>query len=176
MIVASNAIAQDNVHAITGTVTRVNPKIKTTDIATDDGSSGYFEWSTKPASSVNFDKTVKADAVDADKFTSQGDHVIVFFIAGIDTRSLVALRDLGTGPLEKTAGSVVKLDRGNHVLIVKDSSGAEKTFHLDPKTVADTPYGVMQGFKYDLSKGDLVTVTSAASDGGETALLIAHGS
>jgi hypothetical protein len=171
-MIASTAVAQDNVHALTGTVTRVNPKIKTTDIATDDGSSGYFEWSTKPASSVNFDKAVKADAVEADKFTTQGDHVIVFFTEGNDTRSLIALRDLGNSPVEKTTGSVVKLDRGDRVLIIKDSSGAEKPFHLDPKTVADTPYGVQQGLKFDLTKGQQVMVTSAATDAGKTALLI----
>jgi hypothetical protein len=39
--------------------------------------------------------------------------------------------------------------------------------------VADTTNGAAEDFKYDFSKGDSVVVTAAASNGGETALLIA---
>ena len=49
------------------------------------------------------------------------------------------------------------------------------SFHLDPKTVADTATGVAQGFKYDLSKGKQVLVTAAQADGSDTALLIVPG-
>jgi hypothetical protein len=169
----SVAIAQENVHALSGTVESVNAKIKMTEINTDNGTSGHFEWLKNAGAQVNFDKSVKADATDADKFTTKGAHVIVYFIGDGEIRTILAVRDLGSGPLEKTSGTVVKYNRHDHLLVVKNSAGAEETFHIDPKTVADTTTGVEEGFKFDFSKGDEVRVTAAPANGGETALLIA---
>ncbi len=171
--IASVAVAQENVHALSGTVESVNAKIKMTEITTDNGTSGHFEWLKKTGGDINFDKVVKADATDADKFTTKGAHVIVFFVGDGDVRTILAVRDLGSGPLEKTSGTVVKFSRHDRVLIVKNGAGAEETFHIDAKTVADTTTGVEEGFKFDFSKGDEVRVTAAPSNGGETALLIA---
>ncbi len=54
----------------------------------------------------------------------------------------------------------------------KNASGTEESFHLDPKTVADTSTGVMEGYKFDLTKGDQVRVMAAPANGTTTALLI----
>ncbi|MGA1984336.1 MAG: hypothetical protein ABSG84_17945 [Acidobacteriaceae bacterium] len=172
-VVTSAAIAQDIVHALSGTVQSVNPKIKMTEITTDNGSSGHFEWLKKTGPEINFDKNVRADAVDADKFTNKGAHVIVFFVGDGQVRTIIAVRDLGAGPLEKTSGTVVKLSRHERLLTIKNSAGVEESFRLDPKTVADTSNGVAEDFKFDYAKGDTVLVTAAPSNGGETALLIA---
>jgi hypothetical protein len=172
-LASSSVIAQQRIHALSGTVTWVNAKIKMTEISTDNGTSGHFEWLKKSDGEIDFDKNVKADATDADKFTNKGAHVIVFFIGDGDIRTIVALRDLGAGPLENTSGTVVKLNRHDRMLTIKNSAGAEETFHIDAKTVADTMNGVSGNFKFDFSKGDAVRVTAAPSDGGETALLIA---
>jgi hypothetical protein len=170
---AGTAVAQEIVHALSGTVSKVNPKIKMTEITTDNDTSGHFEWLKQSDGKLNFDKIVKADTVDADKFTNVGAHAIVFFIGDGDIRTIIALRDLGTGPLEKTSGTVEKLNRHDRLLTIKNSAGAEETFRLDAKTVGDTPTGVFQDFKFDFSKGDQVRVTAAPSADGETALLIA---
>jgi hypothetical protein len=146
-----------------------------TEIDTDDGSSAHFRWLKKSEESIEFDKTVSADAVTADKFTTKGTHVIVYFFGEGDVRTVVALRDLGDGSVAKTSGTVVKLNRKEHLLTIKNSSGAEESFHLDPKTVADTATGVTQGFKFDLSKGEQVRVTAAQANGSATALLIVPG-
>jgi hypothetical protein len=87
-------------------------------------------------------------------------------------RTLVALRDLGTGPLVKSTGTVVKLDKHEHLLTIKNSTGGEESYHLDPKTVADAETGVATNFKFDLSKGDKVRVLATQSNGSSTALLI----
>lgn len=172
-LAAQAAVAQDIVHALSGTVISVNSKIKMTEINTDNGTSGHFEWLKSTAGSINFDKSVKSDATDADKFTSQGAHVIVFFTGDGDVRTIIAVRDLGAGPLEKTSGAVVKLSRHDRLLTIKNSAGAEETFHLDPKTIGDTTTGVAQDFRFDFAKGDEVRITAAPANGGETALLIA---
>jgi hypothetical protein len=172
-LAGSVAIAQTRIHAVSGTVTSIHTKIGMIDIATDDGSSGHFEFLKKTDPPVDFDKNVRADAVDVDKFTNKGAHVILYFVGQGDVRTAVAVRDLGDGSFAQSSGSVVRINRHDHILTIKNSSGVEESFHIDPKTVADTPTGVVEGFKLDYSKGDQVRVTAAQANGGETAVLIA---
>ena len=161
VLVISSALAQQRIHALSGTVTSINSKIKMTEIVTDNGTSGHFEWLKRSDGELDFDKSVKADAVEADKFTNKGAHVIVFFIGDGEIRTIIALRDLGSGPLEKTIGTVVKLNRHDRVLTIKNSAGAEESFHLDAKTVAVTTNGGSEDVKVDFAKGDAeVSITS----------------
>ena len=172
-LAGSIALAQTRIHAVSGTVTSINPKIHMIDISTDDGSSGHFEFLKKTDPPVDFDKNVRADAVDVDKFTNKGAHVILYFVGQGDVRTAVAVHDLGDGSFAESSGSVVRINRHDHLLTIKNSSGVEESFRIDPKTVADTPTGVLEGFNLDYSKGDQVRVTAAQANGGETALLIA---
>jgi hypothetical protein len=171
-VTSSVAHAQLRIYALSGTVTSVNPTIQMTEVDTNDGSSGHFRWIATPAPSIYFDKHVKEDATPANKFTTKGDHAIVYFFGDGDVRTLVAVRDLGAGPVEVTTGSVVKLNRKGHMLTIKKTSGAVASFILDPKTVVDTSDGVMEDLKFDLNKGDPVRVTSAPANGSNTALLV----
>jgi hypothetical protein len=172
-LVAMASHAQERVHALSGTVTSINAKISMIEVDTDDGSSGHFRW-TKPAGTTfDFDKTVSADATEADKFTTKGNHVIVYYYGEGTIRTVVALHDLGDGSMQKSTGTVVKLNRRDRLLTIKNEAGTEMSFHLDPKTVADTATGVAEGFKYDLSKGEQVRVTATQVSGSDTALLIA---
>jgi hypothetical protein len=168
----SIAKAQEMVHAVSGTVTTVHPKIQMTDIETDDGSPGSFEWP-KSRVSMEFDKNVSAETVAADKFTALQTHVIVYYYGVGEVRTMVAVHDLGTGPFVKSAGRVVKLDRRSHVLTIQNSTGGEETFTIDAKTVADTEIGVATNYKFDYNKGIQVRVLATQSSGSQTALLIA---
>jgi len=171
-LVLSVAQAQQTIHAVSGTVRAINPKIQMLEITTDDSSSGHFQWVKKSDGAIQFDKTVSADAIPADKFTAKGNHVIVYYFGDDTVRTVVAVRDLGDGSVAKETGTVVKLNRKERLLTIKNSSGTEESFHLDPKTVADTATGVMQGVKSDLNKGDQVRITAVQADGSATALLI----
>jgi hypothetical protein len=168
----SSAHAQARIFAVSGTVTSINPKIKMTEVDTDDGTSGHFRWIGTPAPEIDFNKNVSADAIPADKFTTKGDHVIAYFFGEGDLRTLVALHDLGAGSVAITTGTVVKLNRKERVLTIKKTTGEEATLHLDPKTVVATSDGVMEDFKYDLNKGDAVRVTSGPANGSDTAWLV----
>jgi hypothetical protein len=168
----SIAIAQQRIHALSGTVRAIHPKIQMTEIDTDDGSSGHFEWLTKTGVSIDFDKAVSADAIAADKFTTRDTHVIVYYCGVGDVRTIVALHDLGTGPLLNSTGTVVRLSRHEHLLVLRNSTGGDEIFQLDAKTVADTENGVMTGFKFDYNKGVHVRVIATQANGNETALLI----
>jgi len=172
-VAASVAGSQARVHALSGKVTAVYPKISMIEVDTDDGSPGHFKWVQKSDGPIEFDKSVSADAVAAEKFATNGAHVIVYYIGEGDMRTVVAVRDLGTTPVEKNSGRVVKFNRRDRVLTIKNNSGAEQTYRVEPKTVADTTTGVAQNFKFDFNKGQEVRVTSLPAADNATALLIA---
>jgi len=170
VVPASLASAQEIVHALAGTVNNVNQKDGIIAINTDDGSRGTFKAASKlPA---NLDKNLCADVVPAAKFTTTSTHVIVYFIGDGEVRTAVAVHDLGTAALEKNTGTVVRFDKHAHMLAIKNASGAEVSFHIGAKTVAETSMGAVEGYKFDLDKGDQVRVTAATVDGNETALFI----
>jgi hypothetical protein len=168
----SVAQAQQIIHAVSGTVRALNPNIQMLEVTTDDGSSGHFRWLRKSDGPIQFDKTVSAEATPPDKLTTTGNHIIVYYFGDDTVRTVVAVRDLGAGSVAKETGMVVKMNRKDRLLTIKNPAGTEESFHLDPKTVADGATGVTQGIKTDLSKGDQVRVTSSPSDDGPMALLI----
>jgi hypothetical protein len=170
-LAVSIANAQEMIHAVSGTVTTIHPKIQMMDIETDDGSSGSFQWS-KSSVAMDFDKSVSAKAIAADKFTTLHTPVIAYYYGVGQVRTIVALHKLGAGPFIKSIGRVVKLDRHDHMLTIKNNTGGEETYHIDAKTVADTDTGVVTNYKFDFNKGVQVRVVARKANGSETALLI----
>jgi hypothetical protein len=166
------ANAQQVVHALAGTVSNINPTNKTIVISTDDGSEGLFKDMTAMNLSVDFAKDLRADSTPADAFSKKGTHVIVYYFGDGDERTAVALQDLGGGPLKKISGSVTKFNRHEHLLTIKDSAGASESFRIDPKTVAETPVGAVEGERFDPEKGEQVRVTATLANGGPEALFI----
>jgi hypothetical protein len=65
------AVAQEVVHALSGTVNSVNFAAKTITVITDDGSGGTFKAMTDSKTQVEFDKTLRADAIAADAFNKK---------------------------------------------------------------------------------------------------------
>jgi hypothetical protein len=171
-LVTSTAFAQEMIHAVSGTVTALNANTGTFQINTDDGSSGTFKWQKTLSTPIAFDKSVRADSASPEDLKTTGAHVIVFYFGQGDIRTAVAVHNLGAGQVKAVNGTVVKFDRHDHTIVVKDNSGTEQTIHLDPKTVGDTMMGVMQDYKFDYNKGDSVVVTATQSGGNETAALI----
>lgn len=170
---AASIHAQTMVHAISGTVVSVMPNLKMIEVQTDDGADSHFQWVRSDKDKIEFDKNVSADST-AVNTSVKGNHIIVYYFGDGDPRIAVAARDLGTTVQQET-GTVIKLDRHEHLLILKNDSGAEVTFHLDPKTVGDTPSGVAENFKYDFNKGQYLRVISTQADGASTAWLITSG-
>lgn len=171
-LTASIARAQCLVHATSGTVTAIHPKIQMTSAATDDGTPGAFEWLSKVGGTANFDKSVSVDATPVEKFTAMGAQTIVYYCGIGNVRTIVALRDLGTTPLIKTLGIVLKFDRKARQLTIMNLSAATEIFQLDAKTVGDTSEGVASNFKYDYIKNEQVRVLATQSNGVENAILI----
>jgi hypothetical protein len=166
------ANAQEVVHALAGIVTVINPTDKTININTDDGSEGLFKDLPNPGISLDFEKNIRADSTPPDAFTKKGAHVIVYYFGDGDERTAVALQDLGSGPLKKVSGEVYKFDKRQHLLTIKDTAGANESFRIDPKTVAETAFGVVEGDRFAPEKGAQVRVTATLANGGPEALFI----
>ena len=166
------ATAQEVVHALCGTIRSINSNAKTITVGTADGTVRIFKEPTNSNVSVDFDKKLRAETTAADAFTKSGVRVIVYYFGEGDAQTAVALQDLGAGLFEERSGTVVKFDRHERELTLKNDSGVEETFHLNPKTVAETPYGAAEGLELDSKVGDQVTVTASSVNGNETALFI----
>ena len=172
LLVTFPARAQEVVHALCGTVHSIDSTKKLITVVTDSGISAQFKESTKPEVRLDFDKRIHANVIAADAFTKNEARVIAYYYGSGDVQTAVAFQDLGTGPFEDSSGRVVKFDRHERVLTLKKTSGAEESFRLDPKTVAETPYGAMEGLELDANDGDQLQVTASSVNGSETALFI----
>lgn len=164
--------AQEVVHALTGTVTAINSASNIILVKTDDGSEGQFNVLKNANLSMDFENRIRAGAVAADVFTKTKTQVLVYYFGDGAVRTVVALEDLGVGPLVKVRGTVVKLERHEHLLTIKNAAGVAMTFHIDDKTVAETAMGVVEGMKCDAQKGDQVRVTATSANGVQTALFV----
>ena len=171
-LVSLAATAQEVVHALAGTVNNIDSAAKTITIIADDGSGGTFHDMAGSPDSIAFDKNLRTDVTAADEFKKQGARVIVFYYGFGDGRTVIGLKCLGDGPFSKGSGTVVKFDKKEHSLSIKDSSGAIKSFKITAGTVADTDAGAAAGPRFDPHKGEPVRVISTQNDGGSTALFI----
>jgi Cu/Ag efflux protein CusF len=166
------AAAQEVVHALTGTVRSIDATAKTISVETDDGSEGLFKVLTDPKANYRFDKKISASATAPDTFKEIGVCVIVYYIGNGDVRTVVALQNLGAGPFVKSRGTIVGVESKGRWFTVKDESGAIKTFWITSETVVETGFGVTEGSKSQLKKGDSVQVTAETAAKNAGALFI----
>jgi archaellum component FlaG (FlaF/FlaG flagellin family) len=172
LLFAGPAFAQEVVHALSGTVTSVNPQTKTMTVTTPDGSSNQFNLVSDPKKEIDFNKDVRDLAKPADSFDAANAHVVVFFYGNDTVRNAIAVEDLGAGPFINRQGTVTKTNKHDHTLTIKNAKGKAETFHMDPKSVADTMDGVVQADHWEPSKGDEISVVATTANGTETALFV----
>jgi len=165
------AWAQEVVHALTGTVSSIDPAAKTITMFLDGGAQGTFNDMTNHKVSLSVDKKLLADTTTPDEFKKSGAYVIVFYIGGVDNRTAVALRSLGSGPFTATTGKVERFE-GHRSISVADKSGTVQTFALSADTVAEGSAGAVNGMKIQADKGDRVRVVGTTKDGSPTALFV----
>ena len=163
--------AQEIVHAVTGAVTAVDPTNNTITITTNDGSEGVFKYQKALKTNVVFDKEVRSGTTAPADFNKIGDHVVAYYVdQGYVNRTIVALKDFGPAALQEASGTVVKTK--HHVIIVKTDAGATETFEIAKDASAETPAGVVSGFKFDVDPGTRVTVRYTEANGTKIAQFI----
>ena len=163
--------AQEVVHALTGTVSSIDKATHSIAVLQDVGGSNIFQKLTNPKTKVDFDKRVQAGTIAADAFNDNGAYVIVFYVGMNENRTVVALKNLGSGPFSSAVGTIKKFERGRSVT-VQDESGATQTFKINPDTVAEGYMGAVDGTRFQAQTGDKVRIVSAVVGGAPAALFI----
>ncbi len=149
--------AQEIVHAVSGVATAVDPANSTITIKTNDGSDGAFKYQKGRKTDLVFDKNVRAGTIEPADFNKIGDHVIAYYVdQGFVNRTIVALKDLGPAALKAVSGTVVETK--HHVIVLRTDTGATESIEIAKDASAETPGGVVSGFKFDVDPGTKVTV------------------
>ncbi len=164
--------AQQVIHALTGTISSINPSGKTITVFQDTGSQDTFQEMVNHKTAIAFDKKIAAETTAADAFDKQGAYAIVFYYGDSDDRTVVAVKSLGAGPFASVTGTVVKYDSRAHTLSLQDQSGVEHSFRIDAETIAEGGIGVIPGLKFQAERGDRVRVVCSKAAGEETALFL----
>ncbi len=163
--VAVPSAGQEIIHALTGSVTSINPAAKTITLLQDNGSTHQFQQVSDPKPHISFDKKIEEEATPVDAFKGKGAYVIAFYFGGARRpRTVVALKNLGAGPFTAAVGTVENFEDHAHTLSVKDKSGKIQTFKINESTVAETTFGAVNGFKFDAHKGDRVRVVAETGE------------
>ncbi len=168
--VCTAARAQQIVHAVSGVVTAVDPAKMAITLKTNDGSVGDFQYEKQLRSDIVFDKELRGGTAVPAGFNKIGDHVVAYYYAGEAGRTLVAIKDFGAAPLQVASGTVVKAKR--HEITIKTDDGATETFDIAKDASAETPSGVVSGFKFEADQGTRVTVRYTEANGTKIAEFI----
>lgn len=160
---------QEVVHALTGTVSSVDKATHNIAVLQDIGGSNVFQHN--PKARVSLDKKVQAGTIAADAFKDDGAYVIVFYFGTDERRTVVALKNLGPGPFASTIGIIKKFERG-HAVTIQDESGAMQTFKINPDSVAEAEFGVIDGARFQAQSGNKIRIVSSVVDGAPVALFL----
>jgi hypothetical protein len=167
-------LGQEVVHALTGTVSSIDPGTKTITLFLDGGHQGVFKDMTNAKVSLSVDKKVLADTTTPDEFKKQGAYVVVFYFGNGDERTAVALRSLGAGPFTSTVGTIQRFENHEHAITITDPSGAQQTFKINSDTIAEGMVGAINGLKFQPEKGDHVRVVGTSQNGNPIALFVSE--
>jgi hypothetical protein len=168
----TSAGAQMVVHAVSGMVKAVNPDSKTMDVTVDNGDTSHFKLPSKAKVTLDFDKALQSDSVNASSFQHVGDYAVVYYYGYGNDQTAVAVKDLGAGPFQKIEGTVVSFDKHDRTMTVKDDGGKSAVFALDDHLVVDSGMSVASGRGYDPHKGYHVIVTYTQAGDKNSAVFI----
>ena len=128
------------VHAVDGTVQKVDAGTKTVVVRTADGTDHTFHYLG--------DVTVHG-ADDAAKGTvngvKEGSKVAVHYTADGSKETAHEFDNIGDDGLKATEGTVTHVDRGAKIIAVKTADGSEQTFHFTADAAKDTGEDIGKG-------------------------------
>lgn len=163
----SSAQAQDVMHAIAGSVTKLDKAGKTIAIKTADGSEEAFKYSEHTAvrDSRATAHIAQMGAVESYFAGKEGTRVVVRYTGQGADKTAALVEDFGKDTLKAGRGTVTHFDRAAHTVAIKTDNGAEETYHLGSDAVVDTDHGVVRGTRYVAKEGDKVVVHYTEKEG-----------
>jgi len=164
--------AQEVIHAMTGTIRAIDAADKSFTLFRDSGSLITFKDATGSKTRAANASKILSDATAASAYDKKDAYVIVFYYGVSDNPTALAVRALGSGPFTATIGTVADFSDKARVILVKDDSGAVHEYKIDANTIAESDFGVVEGFKIHADKGGHVRVVGAVTSSNPTALFL----
>jgi hypothetical protein len=155
--------AQDVVHAVEGTVKKVDAGTKTVVVDAKDGTEHTFHYASDVT--VHGAKDTKKGAVDAAHGVEEGSKVAVHYTVEGGKETAHEIDKIGDDGLKATDGTVTHIDRGTKTIAVKTADGTEQTFHMTDRAAKDTGKDIAEG----ADKSAKVTVYYTEKAGVKTA-------
>ena len=166
LITSLNLAAQDVVHAVDGTVKKVDTGTKTIVVDTKDGTEHTFHYTSDVA--VDGAKGTEKGVVDAAHGVGEGSKVAVHYTVVGGKETTHEIDKLGDDGLRAADGTVTHIDRGAKTVAVKTADGSEQTVHLTDRAAKDTGKDIASG----VDKSAKVTVYYTEKAGVKTAHFI----
>src|ERR1700679_1392 len=155
--------AQDVVHAVEGTVKKVDAGTKTFVVDAKDGTEHTFHYASDVT--VHGAKDTAKGTVDAAHGVAEGSKVAVHYTVVGGKETAHEVDKIGDDGLKTTDGTVTHIDRGAKTIAVKTADGTEETFHMTDRAAKDTGKGIAEG----ADKSAKVTVYYTEKAGTKTA-------
>jgi hypothetical protein len=151
------------VHAVEGTVKKLDSAGKTVVVETKDGTEHAFHYTSDVV--VDGAQDTKKGAVDSAHGVTEGSKVVVHYttVGGKDTAHEVD--KVGDDGMKATDGTVSHVDKGAKTIAVKTADGTEETFHMTDRAAKDTGKDIGAG----VEKSAKVTVYYTEKAGVKTA-------
>jgi hypothetical protein len=162
--------AQEVVHAVSGTVTAVDPAKSYFTIQITDGSYKTFNLQKGSTRKIEYDKSIRDGASDPASFNKIGDHVVAYYFNDSSGQTIVGVKDYGPNGLSTASGTVAR--GGKHQIELKTDAGTIQTFEIANDASVETSEGVVSGSKFEAQDGAHVTVRYLQSNGAQVAQFI----
>lgn len=155
--------AQGVIHAVEGTVTKVDSGTKTVAVKTADGTEHTFHYLGDVT--VHGSKDAARGTVNGVK---EGSKVAVHYTVEGSKETAHEFDNIGDDGLKAIEGTVTHVDRGAKTIAVKTADGSEETFHFTERAAKDTGEDIGKGTE----KSAKVTVYYTEKAGVKTAHFI----
>ncbi len=158
-----NLAAQDVVHAVDGTVKKIDSGTKVLVVKTDDGTEHTFHYAKDVT--VHGAKDTAKGATDTLGGLKEGSKVAVHYTVVGGKETTREIDNVGDDGLKASEGTVTHVDRGAKTIAVKTADGSEETFHMTDRAAKDTGKDIAEG----ADKSAKVTVYYTEKAGTKTA-------
>jgi hypothetical protein len=143
LLVSGICAAQDVVHAVHGTITKVDSASKTIAVKTADGTEHTIKFVDK--TTIHGAEATADAAKDSFHGLKEGSEVVAHYTVKGTEKTAVEVDKVGKDGMKATEGTVTEIDRGTKVVAVKTADGTVETFKMSDHAVADAGKDIGKG-------------------------------
>jgi hypothetical protein len=169
LFVSTAYAAEDVVHAIHGTIEKVDATTKTMVVKTGDGAERSLHFLNQ--TTVHGGVASAEAAKDSWRGLKRGTEVVAHYTTRGTEDTTLEIDKLGKGGLKTTEATIRDLDRSGRTMVVKAADGTESTFRLTDHAAEDAGKEIADGTE----KGTAVTVYYSEDAGGKVAHFFERG-